>query len=183
MRRDTLLNKQGKCVTKLARRRIFSPVLVHMLLRWCSMTSILTQTPTSWRFYHRSLVHPSGIQPSGGERTQEGCESTVARKAHNSTSFSFIWSNSGPGMEHGQRKETLDRVWASAASCCQKLERQPRQRERAEKNREKEKSCFVPVAPLIWGELGNASRIKCYFHSFSPPLPTPPPSSLQDQIK
>lgn len=47
------------------------------------MTSILTQTPTSWRFYHRSLVHPSGIQPlggGGGQKKQDGRKSTVTRE-------------------------------------------------------------------------------------------------------
>lgn len=177
MRGDTLLNKQGKCVTKLARRRIFSPVLVHMLLRWCSMTSILTQTPTSWRFYHRSLVHPSGIQPSGGERTQEGCESTVARKPTNPRhfhSYGQIGTWDGARTTLGNPGQSVRIFSLSKVRMAAKIERTSR------KNREKEKSCFVPVAPLIWGELGNASRIKCYFHS---PHPTHPPSSLQDQIK
>lgn len=170
MRRDTLLNKQGKCVTKLARRRIFSPVLVHMLLRWCSMTSILTQTPTSWRFYHRSLVHPSGIQPSGGERTQEGCESTVARKPTNPRHFHSYGQTRGLGQ--GQRLGNPGQSVSIFSFLLSKVTTAAKRERKSRKNREKEKSCFVPVAPLIWGELGNASRIKCYFHSPPPPFLT-----------
>lgn len=105
------------------------------------------------------------------------------KKAHKSALYLFISSNSGAGMVDRRFfwNSEQKRVCFFSCSFSTKVRAAAKTERYNGENREKEKSCFVPVAPLIWGEVGNASRIKCYFHSFSLLLSLS--LSLQNQIK
>lgn len=91
---------------KLARRGIYSPVPIHMLLRWCSMTSILTQTPASRRFLHCfpphvHLEHFYQWQRENrtGRRKSKGCQRW--KEDFQNSLLGFLSNGDGPAACHG----------------------------------------------------------------------------------
>lgn len=68
------------------------------------------------------------------------------KQVHKSAPFLRVGSNSGVGTAHGQR---LGNAGQNRASLVSRVRRAGKTERNNRENREEEKSCFVPVAPLI----------------------------------
>lgn len=134
-------------------------------------------TPLSWSicYWGDVLWHPSWLRhpPAGGSITALWCihlEFSHREENENKTDTSRRWQEITQINVIFINGKMFLKFWTGKCvfnSMLSKVRWAAKTERNNSKNREKEKSCFVPVAPLIWGELGNASRIKCYFHSFS----------------
>lgn len=150
---------------------IGSPVSIHMLVRWCSMTSILTQTPASQSVWGCTPACPSGpaLPAAAGRQDRMKAYIKAARYEKNSRHWSSVQQQIDimlllqrinvfflkcALMPHSFTPAGIQ-FGCSLSSSLFRIDQQARQ------GRKKEKSRFFPVALLIWGELGNASRIKC----------------------